>query len=184
VDPNATNRSFGANFGKGASGAPREPLPGMQYNVDRTTFGEKGRISEADATFGGLCLTCHARDTFAGESKNAQLHRTVKGWGSNKEHAFPCAKCHQAHNSGLPRLMQTNCFEQGPAGLRENSGLAWLPYGKQVVKEGGNHGQAVASASASAKNKVVGCHVRQFGKTNIAGTRNQEEAQWNKVTTW
>ncbi|MDD2856987.1 MAG: hypothetical protein PHU01_15840, partial [Desulfuromonadaceae bacterium] len=202
-DYNSTNRSSGANFGKGDSsapkrsdfntstrednsnfvkmvgGSPREPMKGMKYSVDRNTFGDDRRITEDDDTFGGICLKCHAKESFAGNSKTALIHRTVSGWGENKEHSFPCSKCHQTHSSGLPRLMQTNCFLEGPSGLRENSGLVWLPYKEDTEnKDASNLKRAETS-----KNKVVGCHVRQFGKTGT-GSSNKQDGQWKELTPW
>jgi hypothetical protein len=157
---------------------------GMKYNVDRNTFGANGRIAESDESFGGLCLTCHSRKSLTGDDKTGRIHRTVKGWGSNREHSFPCAKCHQAHSSGLPRLMQTNCFEVGPPGLRESSGLAWVP-----EKRDGKRDDSRQSSSRSTKRKstgkveIVGCHVRQFGgnpdKQGGAG-----QAPWQEKSTW
>jgi hypothetical protein len=151
-------------------GSAREPMsmPGMKYNVDRNTFASGERIVENADTFGGLCIGCHSEIKPGEGSKTGQLHRAVKGWGANKEHAFPCSKCHQPHNSGLPRLMQTNCFEQGPSGLRENSGLSWIP-DKKDDKTARDQDSQQSSANTlknkkSGKGELVGCHVRQFGK--------------------
>lgn len=151
-------------------GSAREPMsmPGMKYNVDRNTFGNGNRIEENADTFGGICLKCHAGIKSDGVSKSGQIHRAVKGWGNNKEHSFPCSKCHQPHNSGLPRLMQTNCFEQGPSGLRENSGLPWLPDKKDESVSSAQKNQqsdaVLVKNKKPAKGSLVGCHVRQFGK--------------------
>ncbi len=179
-DFNTTNREDNSNFGKMVSGAPREPMQGMKYSVDRNTFGGKNRITENDATFGGICLKCHAKENFAGNSKTALIHRAVKGWGANKEHSFPCSKCHQSHSSGLPRLMQTNCFQDGPSGLRENSGLAWLPYSNV---NGSDSKQSSAALNDASKNKVVGCHVKQFGKSSASSSKKQD-GQWKELTPW
>jgi len=179
-DFNVTNREDNSNFGKMSGGAPREPIQGMKYSVDRNTFGGDHRIRENDDTFGGLCMQCHKKENFAGNSKTALIHRSVKGWGENKEHSFPCSKCHQSHNSGLPRLMQTNCFQEGPSGLRENSGLAWLPYKNSDDRSGV---PAAVKSSDSSKNKVVGCHVRQFGKSAASADKKQN-GQWKELTPW
>jgi len=163
------------------TGSARGPMSmqGMQYNIDRNTFGPDKKIRETDSEFAGLCLKCHPRVKPTGETRTDRIHRSVKGWGNNKEHAFPCAKCHQAHNSGLPRLMQTNCFHEGPANMRENSGLAWLPENKAASG-------AVASSQTSGRktggSELVGCHVRQFGKKNA--TSSQEPSSWNRKSGW
>jgi hypothetical protein len=179
-DFNAPIREENSNFGKMVGGAPREPMKGMKYSVDRNTFGGDNRITENDETFAGLCMKCHTKGNFAGNSQTALIHRAVKGWGENKEHSFPCSKCHQSHNSGLPRLMQTNCFLEGPSGLRENSGLAWIPY-KNIKDEGA--AQSAAKSADSSKNKIVGCHVKQFGKSGTTAPKKQD-GQWKELTPW
>lgn len=176
----------GAGLTPAVSGSSRGPMSmqGMQYNVDRNTFGAEGRISEGEESFAGLCLKCHTRVKPAGETKSDRIHRSVKGWGENREHAFPCAKCHQAHNSGLPRLMQTNCFEEGPAGLRENIGLSWLPEksGGEGSRSGGSGTQSAGEKKKPAGN-LVGCHVRQFGRGGGAPPR-QDRGQWREKSKW
>ncbi|MBT0664808.1 hypothetical protein KI809_10900 [Geobacter pelophilus] len=183
-----TNRDANANFGIGGSGAPREPMSmaGMKYNIDRNTFGADKRIAENEDVFAGLCLSCHIKEK---NGKATEIHRSVKGWGSNKEHAFPCSKCHQPHNSGLPRLMQTNCFEEGPSGLRENSGLSWLPKKKSDVASDKNAKPAASQGDASNSKKtgkveVVGCHVKQFGRGNTPSQSRQDGSQWNQKSSW
>ncbi len=178
MDANRGNRDANSNFSKSGMGSPREPMQGMKYNVDRNTFGGERHISEEDALFAGLCLKCHAKENLTGQNAAGLVHRTVKGWGNNREHAFPCSKCHQAHNSGLPRLMQTNCFEQGPSGLRESSGIAWLPYTKD---EPANVKKTVSKKSAVQSNKIVGCHVKQFGKAAAGGKKDEN---WKEVAPW
>jgi hypothetical protein len=194
--PPATSPGKGgpARQGGGASaavtGTTRGPvsMQGMQYNVDRNTFGADGRISESVEYFAGLCLKCHNRLKPSGESKAERIHRSVKGWGKNSEHAFPCSKCHQAHNSGLPRLMQTNCFEEGPAGLRDNIGLSWLPEQKGAAgQQKPGSGKIAANDSSSRTRKtgttgLVGCHVRQFGRSG--STSRQGGGEWQEKTKW
>lgn len=146
----------------GFSGSARGPVsaPGMKYNIDRTTFGPNGRITENTAAFAGLCLRCHPGIKPSGESTTARIHRAVKGWGDNREHAFPCSKCHQTHNSGLPRLMQTNCFQSGPPGVRNNFDRSWLPETRSAANGGYRPGVNQRSRRGGT---MVGCHVRQFG---------------------
>jgi hypothetical protein len=159
----------------------------MKYFIDKNTFGEKKWITEDADTFGGLCLQCHAKVKSGGKAKSDQIHRTVKGWGANKEHSFPCSKCHQSHNSGLPRLMQTNCLMSGPAGMGESSGLAWVPDRKgepsNSVKD--TKQPPVASKNKkSTKGEVVGCHVRQFGGGSAAMPGTRGDDQWKEKTQW
>ena len=181
MDANRANRDANSNFAKSGMGAPREPMQGMKYNVDRNTFGGERHISENDDRFAGLCLKCHSRASLTAQNEAGMIHRTVKGWGSNKEHAFPCSKCHQAHNSGLPRLMQTNCFEQGPSGLRESSGISWLPYQKDEPAHGN---KPVPAKAPLQSNKIVGCHVKQFGKAMAGGQKGNGGDTWKEVAPW
>ena len=187
-DFSLTNREANANFGIGGAGTPREPMAGMKYYIDKNTFGGNGRITEDADTFGGLCLKCHAKEKSGGTAKSDQIHRAVKGWGNNKEHSFPCSKCHQPHNSGLPRLMQTNCFVSGPAGLRENSGISWTPDKKGGTVSSDKNSKQPASASKSKKSgkgEVVGCHVRQFGGSSAAMSGKQKgDVEWKEKTKW
>jgi len=172
----------GTGMPTAVSGSSRGPvsMQGMQYNVDRNTLGADRRIVEGEERFAGLCLKCHTRVKPAGETKSDRIHRSVKGWGANREHAFPCAKCHQAHNSGLPRLMQTNCFEEGPAGLRENFGLSWLPEKKGgETSSGGGNDRSVGNRKPGTSD-LVGCHVRQFGRGGVP----QDRGQWREKSNW
>lgn len=174
-----------------ATGTTKGPvsMQGMQYSVDRNTFAANSRISEDIDTFAGLCMKCHGKLNAKGESKTARIHKAVKGWGENKEHSFPCSKCHQAHNSGLPRLMQTNCFEEGPAGLRDNIGLAWLPDKKVSGGAKGDGSKMTGSnsdpgsKSRSGATDFVGCHVRQFGKSG-SQTPKKDSGEWKEKTKW
>jgi hypothetical protein len=159
-------------------------MQGMQYNVDRNTFGPERKIAEGAESFAGLCLKCHPGVKPTGETKSDRIHRSVKGWGMNKEHAFPCSKCHQAHNSGLPRLMQTNCFEEGPAGLRDNLGLSWLPEKKgDRSRSGGTQNPSASGQKKGTTSDLVGCHVRQFGRGGGAPPR-RDRGQWQEKTKW
>jgi hypothetical protein len=156
------------------------PTP-MSYNTDRNTFGEGKHIVENDTQFGGLCLKCHHKESFNG-NQNDLVHRAVKGWGANNEHAFPCSKCHQPHNSGLPRLMQTSCLESGPSGLRDSVAAPWF-----VGKNGGNRvvsqSDKPAVSKKTVKESVVGCHVKRAGK-RASGPPGSSDGKWNSVNPW
>lgn len=102
----------------GWDGIPRE---GVQYHIDQNTFGANIRasvtgITQTDTQFAGLCLNCHTKNTLTdgvngGTWKSIdRIHESVKGWGANTKHNYPCSKCHTPHNSSLPRLMATNCL--------------------------------------------------------------------------
>lgn len=99
--------------------------------LDQNTFGGSATIVEDEELFGGLCLSCHPKDDLTdGVAKNQswrsldRVHESVKGWGGNTKHNFPCSKCHQAHNSGLPRLLRTNGLDINHRGRVESGGAA------------------------------------------------------------
>ena len=107
--------------------------PTIKWKLDRNTFStniyNNSRISENDSQFAGLCTGCHKKETLTdGANRNTpvktldRIHESVKGWGTNNEHAFTCSKCHQPHNSGLPRLMQTNCLNYSHRGTVPSGG--------------------------------------------------------------
>jgi hypothetical protein len=154
----------------------------MSYNIDRNTFGEGKYINENDDQFGGLCLKCHRKESFTG-NRNDRVHRAVKGWGANKEHAFPCSKCHQAHNSGLSRLMQTSCFESGPPGLRDSGVAPWLAGKKESGKRVVTPSPAPSGGKKAVKEAVVGCHVRRAGN-RASGPPDAAPGQWKSVNPW
>ena len=173
------------------SGGAAERQQAMSYNIDRNTFGPGAGITEKDDRFAGLCLQCHHKEGLTAKSRSGRMHRAVKGWGANREHAFPCAKCHQPHNSGLPRLMQTNCLNAGPAGLREPEEIPWNPeqLGPAVQKRDDGSGAAkgdAATRKAPAREQVVGCHVRQRGKGTRTppASKKPADGEWNGVSAW
>ena len=114
------------------------------HRIDQNTFAawswsSKTKISETVDQFAGLCIKCHPQNKSGnGIDKDAsgawrsmdRIHDTVKGWGGNGQnagnaiHAFPCAKCHQPHVSGLPRLMTTNCIDYNHKGKVASGGVA------------------------------------------------------------
>ena len=101
----------------------------LDRNTFATGFSTNNRIKENDTEFAGLCINCHKKELLTngtnGDSAFKSLdraHESVKGWGANAEHSFSCSKCHQPHNSGLPRLMQTNCLNYTHRGVVPSGG--------------------------------------------------------------
>lgn len=196
------------NYSNSWSGSYVRPYPQKAnpqtsgaWKTDRNTFNTKdlsskanipdssyGRISEDDSKFAGLCLMCHPKSSLTdGINKNTafktkdRIHESVKGWGTNGEHSYPCAKCHQPHNSGLPRLMQTNCLDYKHRGRVASGGqpsaydVSWsyenrygrFPYGWW------NTGESSYSTAI--------CH----GAATANGSSNWPDNQkWNNVTPW
>ena len=98
-------------------------------HIDQNTF-NNGSISETDSQFAGLCLNCHPKAnltdgvTHTWRDKN-RIHESVKGWktaDATIQHNYPCSKCHQPHDSGLPRLLQTNCLDYNHRGQVASGG--------------------------------------------------------------
>jgi hypothetical protein len=105
---------------------------GINYYIDQNTFGSDisysaAGVKERDTQFAGLCLNCHPKGsltdgTNGGTWKSVdRIHESVKGWGSNVKHNYPCSKCHAPHNSRLPRLMVTNCLDTKHKGFMGNN---------------------------------------------------------------
>ncbi|RII26984.1 MAG: CxxxxCH/CxxCH domain-containing protein [Geobacter sp.] len=121
--------------------------PVANYKLDRNTLGTTSgtlngtpkKVAEDETQFAGLCTRCHNKERLFGSyafgtatsanlapwRSSKRIHASVKGWGTNKEHAFTCSKCHQPHNSALPRLMQTNCLDYQHRGFAASGGTAW-----------------------------------------------------------
>jgi len=181
---------------------PTEPI--TRHNLDRNTFGGATRISENDDKFAGLCTNCHQKVALTdGTNKNQswntvdRVHESVKGWGANSEHSYSCSKCHQPHNSGLPRLMQTNCLDYKHRGNRPSGGQQWAadkqtPY--SAHSNGGEHrGYPIGSMFYGGRNNNGGveattaCHVGRFNPTYNQSTPPAQWPDgnlWNSVTPW
>ncbi|KAF0217383.1 MAG: cytochrome C family, partial [Geobacteraceae bacterium] len=197
--------------------------PVTKHTLDRNTFGTVNgvatgspkRISENDTKFAGLCLNCHKKETLtdgvnrnngaAGFKTIDRIHESVKGWGVNNEHAFTCSKCHQPHNSGLPRLMQTNCLDYKHRGGKPSGGVNWgvdkQRYGQTrwsytVGSWGNEHrGYPIGSilgvrdaSNFTVPEATTACHAGRFGQTynaNPAVMTNWSGGNlWNNVTPW
>lgn len=183
-------------------------LPESFYYTDRTTFGS-GKIAETEEQFAGLCLKCHPKKSLLGSYTGAvntptnaskapwksveRVHAAVKDWGKNKvsgEHANPCSKCHQPHNSALPRLMQTNCLDYKHRGDRPDNGQPSTAY----IMPTGGHGRtqfygfpaANVLGNNAAADPAIACHAGAE-KNTAPGYPNAnwpEKQIWNQVTPW
>ncbi len=135
-----------------------------------------GAIAEDADRFAGLCLSCHAKDDLTdGVDKNTawksvdRIHESVKGWGNNAEHNYPCSKCHKPHSSGLPRLLRTNCLDGKHRGKVLSGGTVKQLNVYRTFPTGGVNGVSWRPA----------CHESpQAG----GGAWNQQE--WNTVSPW
>jgi hypothetical protein len=175
------------------------------YTIDQNTFANwninsTAGISETEQEFGGLCLTCHPQDVLDPDTSGKgawksldRIHDTVKGWGGAK-HNFPCSKCHLPHNSGLPRLMQTNCLDYNHRGRIASGGspAQYRDYGDygegggQYPSGGGGDGDLwsgsyfFGTVSQSEYNWPERCH----GTSGAGGTSWPGNQKWNDVTLW
>ena len=185
------------------SNHPQPTDPITRHNLDRTTFGGSTRISENDDKFAGLCTNCHQKAVLTdGLNKNQswssvdRIHESVKGWGANSEHSYSCSKCHQPHNSGLPRLMQTNCLDYKHRGNRPSGGQQWAAdkqYGNAHSRGGEHRGYPIGSMFYGGKNNNGGmeattaCHVGRFNPIYNNGSPPSQWPNgnlWNNVTPW
>ncbi len=159
-------------------------VPG--WRTDRNTF-NGSRINENAEQFAGLCLNCHPKSGLTdGVNKNTafksldRVHEAVKGWGTNAEHSYPCSKCHQPHNSGLPRLLQTNCLDFKHRGMLASGGVT----GNRDIICTSNPASTRwwGFPKGSAQNMVM-CHSDHVGVDNVGGTGAEGE-KWNSVSPW
>ncbi len=182
---------FKVSWGRTRCGPSSALNTSIKYQIDRNTFGGNGqnRISEDADKFAGLCLGCHPKDNLTDSDDNAEfrsltrIHTAVKGWGDNNEHSFPCSKCHQAHVSGLPRLMQTNCLDYEHRGERESGGRA------SSSKEWGGEGHSqyrgypignIMGNSSSYRSQNM-CHTQAIPNPE---STYPDRNRWNNVTPW
>ena len=175
------------------------------YHIDQNTFAtwnftSTAGISQDVSTFGGLCLQCHAKAGIDADATSTwgtmdRVHETVKGWGANSKHSFPCSKCHSAHNgSALPRLMVTNCLDfrhrgrVGAGGVPGNHSAVVPSDDCDLGGEGsgkfpgGGHGSGEGCESSGSNSYGFGgvaCH------DNVnSGASWPDNQLWNPVTTW
>ncbi len=153
-----------------ASGSGGANIPG--WWTDRNTFGGS-TITEDESQFAGLCLNCHPKSNLTdGLNQNTafksldRVHESVKDWGNNAEHSYPCSKCHQPHSSGLPRLLQTNCLDSKHRGRQESGGVP----GNNSIPKGDWWGFPKGSSRS-----LINCHRTTFGLS---------DEKWNNVSSW
>lgn len=196
------------NYGNSWSGSyvrpyPQKsnPQPSGGWRTDRNTFNTKdlsvrtnlpdstyGRISEDDSKFAGLCLRCHSKANLTdGINKNTafktkdRIHESVKGWGTNGEHSWPCAKCHQPHNSGLPRLLATNCLDYKHRGKVVSGGLPYAyDVGWSYENRYGRFPYGWWNTGFSDYSTAI-CHGAGTANGQSGWPDNQK---WNSVTPW
>ncbi|MHC4224385.1 MAG: hypothetical protein ACYSUN_10375, partial [Planctomycetota bacterium] len=193
--------------------------PYANYRLDRNTFGFQNdnltgryiavRIDEDETQFAGLCLGCHMKEdliTLDGNGNTIakdtnfreidRIHESVKGWGENNEHSYPCSKCHQPHNSGLPRLMVTNCLDyEHRTRVSENGVEPWSAdseHGSAHSRGGEHRGYPIGSIYRNSSlyeaypksgysSDDYTCHTR--APLNPVGSWPANNL-WNNVTPW
>jgi hypothetical protein len=83
--------------------------------------------------------------------------------------------------------MQTNCLLSGPAELRENSGISWMPETRSEAIISRKESKLVAPAvrsKKSGKGEVVGCHVKQFGGSGVSLPGKKGGDEWKEKSKW
>jgi cytochrome c553 len=164
-------------------------ISNMTWKSDRNTLstninGNNNRISESDSQFAGLCLRCHKKEKLTdGINKNTpfksldRVHEAVQGWGANNEHSYTCSKCHQPHNSGLPRLMQTNCLDLNHRGNQASGGNNY-----QFRTSGWRDGNWYGFPRGT--NTGVSCHTNYNNDYYSSDYYRNNKEQWNNITNW
>jgi hypothetical protein len=206
-DANGRPRSWGRWIEYNQSkNRPSPTQPTSKHTLDRNTFGGSTRIRENDQAFAGLCLNCHNKSTLtdgivrnyssAGFRTSDRVHESVKGWGANSEHSFTCSKCHQAHNSGLPRLLKTDCLNYKRRGGRPSTGTPWATDRQHQAVTGDGHywdnqhrGYPIASimGNQGTIEATTACHVGRYKpiyNKDAVPPQWPAENRWNNVTTW
>jgi predicted CxxxxCH...CXXCH cytochrome family protein len=199
TDGNGRPRSWGKFVTYNpAANRPSPTQPTSKHTLDRNTLAGSTRIKEGDQEFAGLCLNCHNKATLtdttvrnsgsAGFRTSDRVHESVKGWGANSEHSFTCSKCHQTHNSGLPRLLQTDCLNYKRRGGRPSTGEPWAA-DKQAgssphYNDNQHRGYPIASilGNQGSPEALTACHVGRYSAPTPAQWPN--ENRWNNVTPW
>jgi hypothetical protein len=173
---------------------PNPTQPYVNYWIDSKTFGGSTRVTENSDKFAGLCLTCHPKASLTdGTNKNTdfrsvdRIHESVKGWGENKEHSYTCSKCHQPHESGLPRLMQTNCLDYQHRGNRLSTGSYWNA-DKQVPGTAHAKGEHRGYPKVDNGTGVVPPATESTTACHLGAPRNSRSYPnanyWNQKTAW
>jgi hypothetical protein len=166
--------------------------------IDQNSFGTS--ISQNDSKFAGLCTRCHSKANLTKDAcSNAafnnnstqckssgavwhanswksreRVHESVKGWKSSNatiQHSYTCSKCHTPHNSSLPRLLVTNCFDWKHRG-QQASGGNW-PQGSNYDQYEGGGPNGDGSGPGSGGGQMPDCHPGTW-----------PDNSWNVVTPW
>ncbi|MHB8789379.1 MAG: cytochrome c3 family protein [Desulfobulbaceae bacterium] len=190
--PKAIDGPSGSGGGIGVLPSADPPV----YKIDQNTFAgwdftSTAGIAEAIDNFGGLCLKCHPkssidRDATATWRTMDRVHETVKGWGANSKHSFPCAKCHTPHaTERLPKLMVTNCLNSKHKGRKVNNlnPQVQITYSFEGASGSGSGSGKYAAGGQGSAGKVgfglgISCH------DNIGTGTYPDKNLWNNVTPW
>ena len=185
--PNSTTTGWGNGSYRGwpATGTPENHI-----NIDRTLFGDptnSTRISEDQNQFAGLCLRCHPRENLQNANPEdrtfrsiGRIHESVKNWGENVEHSYPCSKCHKPHSSGLPRLLRTNCLNFNHRGGVVSGGIPdHNKYGTQ------HRGYPIANilGNNAAHSYDIECHIKVDEADQPDSTWPNKQI-WREVEPW
>jgi hypothetical protein len=180
-----------------------------QTNSNQTNYGSAqsapswgtanpNTITQTDTQFAGLCTGCHSKTNLvypntttakAGNwKKMRRIHMSVDGWASasgtggnlnNAVHTYTCSKCHTPHNSGLPRLMVTNCLDYKHRGRVATTGSVSATAGNSSGTGGGT------SIPDSGHQSVTGSKGSGQGRFPAGGnykTRNSSSDSQNPGT--
>ncbi|MFC1855036.1 MopE-related protein [Thermodesulfobacteriota bacterium] len=116
--------------------------------------------------------------------------QTTSGNIQEGYHQFPCSKCHTPHASRLPRLMRTNCLDNGSAAINTNESVTDYDnaYANQSGGVTGIHTPAgtihdnIAGTANSSTNP--GPNLMNFEAANCHSVGGSTSGGWNRITPW
>ncbi len=187
--------------GKGAGGSMGGTWTNPpRYKIDQNTFTSwdftsTAGITESVSDFGGLCLQCHPQASIDPDATSAwktmdRVHETVKGWGANSKHSFPCAKCHTPHaTERLPRLMISNCLNSKHKGRQKNNLTPALIMSDSTDTAGPSNsdhrsGNGRYAAGGMGSNGKIGFGLGVSCHDSIGTGGYPDSNLWNNVTPW
>jgi hypothetical protein len=125
--------------------------------------------------------------------------QTTDPYVQDRYHRYPCAKCHTPHASRLPRLMRTNCLDNGSfVGnyyesttdyketyiLQDAAGTS-IPTGNHTPKvDSSAVWDLIANPVAAAGPTLQGPNLMNFEAANCHSVGGSSSGGWNKLTPW
>jgi hypothetical protein len=155
-----SDRAWGSR-NKDRGGSPRDPQIASRYAYQAFPWGVNG--------------------TTAGKIQyGRQTSTTAPAYTQQSFHQFPCSKCHTPHASRLPRLMVTNCLDNG-----DGTGTPGSATGFTASPWRGNQtGTHTPPGTTLYTNMVTNGNAQNPEAPNCHATGTSYSSGWNSVTPW